>query len=84
MDIGYSDSASACITEKFWSAEFKRGPTSLGVDESLGHPKTAIIFQVHQMVLDNRRIKLREKSGSMKVRHPPQSVFHVENLHITF
>ncbi|CAH1389074.1 unnamed protein product [Nezara viridula] len=44
--------------------EFKSGRKSLGDDERLGRPKTAttdeILAKVHQMVLDDRRIKVRE------------------------
>ena len=46
------------------AAEFKRGHTSLEYDPREGHPKSAttseIIEQVHDMVLDDRRVKVRE------------------------
>ena len=64
LDSVYGDSAPLFITVKFWAVEFKRGRKSLGVDERLGRPKTATtdenIAKVHQMVLDDRRIKVRE------------------------
>ncbi|GFY16505.1 hypothetical protein TNCV_735341 [Trichonephila clavipes] len=45
----------------FWAAEFKRGNKSLGDDECSGRPNTATtnenIAKVHQMVLDDHRIK---------------------------
>jgi transposase len=51
-------------TIKKWAAEFKRGHTSLEDDPHEGHPKSAttpeIIEQVHDMVLDDRWMKVRE------------------------
>lgn len=35
----YEDFALTFTTVKFWATEFKRGCTSLGDDERLGHPK---------------------------------------------
>ena len=64
LDSVYRDSAPSFTTVKFWAAEFKRGRTSLGDDERSGRPKIATtdenIAKVHQMVLDDRRIKVRE------------------------
>ncbi|GFU03186.1 histone-lysine N-methyltransferase SETMAR [Trichonephila clavipes] len=49
-------------------AEFKRGRKSLGVDECLGRPNAATtdgnIAKVHQMGLDNHRIKVRDSRGA--------------------
>jgi len=49
---------------KKWAAEFKRGHTSLEDDTHEGCPKNAttpeIIEQVHDMVLDDWRMKVRE------------------------
>jgi transposase len=51
-------------TIKKWAAEFKRGRTSLEDDPCEGCPKSAttpeIIEQVHNIVLDDRRMKVRE------------------------
>jgi predicted XRE-type DNA-binding protein len=51
-------------TIKKWAAKFKHGLTSLEDDPREGRPKIAtkpeIIEQVHDMVLDDRRMKLRE------------------------
>jgi len=60
----YGDSFRSFSIIKKWAAEFKRGRTSLEGDPCEGHPKSAttpeIIEQVHDMVLDDRRIKVRE------------------------
>ena len=49
---------------KFWAVEFKRGRKSLGDNERSGCPKDATAYEniakVPQMVLDDRRIKMRE------------------------
>jgi hypothetical protein len=45
------------------AAEFKRGRTGLEIDPREGRPKSVttpeIIEQVHDMVLDDRRMKVR-------------------------
>ena len=59
----YGDSVPTFTAMKFWAAEFKCGRKSLGDDERSVRPKTAAtdeyIAKVHQMVLDDRRIKVR-------------------------
>jgi histone-lysine N-methyltransferase SETMAR len=58
------DSSPSFSTIKKWAAEFKRGRTSLEDDPREGRPKSAatpeIIEQVHDMQLDDRRMKVRE------------------------
>jgi len=50
---------------------FKRGRTSLEDDPREGHPKRAItpeiIEQVHDMVLDDRWMRLREIAGTIGI-----------------
>lgn len=54
-----------------YAAEFKRGRTSLDDDERLKRLKTAItdddIEKVHQMVLNDNRIKVREIAEALKI-----------------
>jgi histone-lysine N-methyltransferase SETMAR len=58
----YGDSSPSFSTIKKWAAEFKRGRTSIEDDPREGRPKSAttpeIIEQVHDMVLDDRRMKV--------------------------
>ena len=60
----YGDSAPSFTIVKVWASEFKRGRKSLGGDERSGRPKGATteknIAKVHQIELDDRRIKMRE------------------------
>jgi len=61
----YGDSSPSFSKIKKWAAEFKRGRTSLEDDPREGRPKSAttttvIIEQLHDMVLDDRRMKVRE------------------------
>ena len=83
LDSVYGDSAPSFTTVKFWAAEFKRGRKSLGDDESSVHPKTATtdenIAKVYQMVLEDRRIKVR---GIAEVTNmSKERVFHILNSH---
>ncbi|GFV49851.1 HTH_48 domain-containing protein [Trichonephila clavipes] len=60
LDSKYVDSTPSFTTLKLWAAEFKRGRKSLG---GSGRTNTATtvetIAKVHQIVLDDRRIKVR-------------------------
>ena len=60
----YGDSSPSYSTIKKWAAQFKRGRTSLEDDPLEGRPKSTttseIIEQVHDMILDDRRMKVRE------------------------
>jgi len=60
----YGDSSPSFSTIKKWAAEFKRGRTSFEDDPREGRAKSAttpeIIEQVHDMVLDDRWVKVRK------------------------
>jgi histone-lysine N-methyltransferase SETMAR len=60
----YEYSSPLFSTVKKWAAEFKLGRTSHEDDPREGRPKSTttpdIIKQVHDMVLDDRRMKMRE------------------------
>jgi transposase len=67
----YVDCSASFSTIKKWAAEFKRGRNSLEVDPHEGRPKSAtppeIIEQVHDKILDNWRIKVREIADSIGI-----------------
>ncbi|GFX27720.1 histone-lysine N-methyltransferase SETMAR [Trichonephila clavipes] len=71
LDYVYVDSSPSFTTVKFWAAEFKRRREILGVEERSGHPNTPTtdknILKVHQMVLDDHRIKVREIAKVMNM-----------------
>jgi transposase len=60
----YRDSSPSFSTIKKWAAEFERCCTNLEDDPREGRPKSAttpeIMEQVHDMVLDDRRMKVHE------------------------
>jgi transposase len=59
----YGNSSPSFSTIKKWAAEFKRGRTGLEDDPREGRPNSAnpeIIEQVYDMLLDDRRMKMRE------------------------
>jgi histone-lysine N-methyltransferase SETMAR len=67
----YVDSSPSFSTNKKWAAEFKRGRTSLEDDPREGRPESTpppeIIEQVHDMLLDDRRMKVREIAETMGI-----------------
>jgi hypothetical protein len=84
----YVDSFHLFSTIKQRAAKFKHGSTSLEVNPRDGRPVSAttpeIIEQVHDMVLDDRRIKVREIAetiGISKERVGYTSILH-EELHM--
>jgi transposase len=60
----YGDSSPSFSTIIKWAAEFKCGRTSLEDDPRDGRPRSAttpeIIEQAHDMLFDDRRMKVRE------------------------
>ncbi|GFW87159.1 histone-lysine N-methyltransferase SETMAR [Trichonephila clavipes] len=81
----YGDSALSFTTVKFWAAEFKRGRKSLGDDKRSGRPNTASTDEntakVHQMVLDDHRIKVREIAEAMNMT--TERVCQILNQHLS-
>ena len=67
----YGDSSPSFSTIKKWAAEFKRGRTSLEDDPREGRPKSVttpeIIEQVHDMMSDDRRMKVLEISETIGI-----------------
>jgi transposase len=75
----YGNSSTSFSKIKKWAAKFKRGCPSLEDDPHEGRPKSAtppeIIEQVHDMVLDDRRMKVREIAENIGI-----SKEHVEYI----
>jgi transposase len=67
----YGASSNSFSTIKKWAAKFKCCRTSLEYDPHEGHPKSApppeIIEQVHDMVLNDRRMKVREIAETIDI-----------------
>ncbi|GFX02737.1 histone-lysine N-methyltransferase SETMAR [Trichonephila clavipes] len=84
LDSVYGDSASSFTTVKFWAVEFKRGRRSLGDVERWGRSNAAttdeIIAKVHQMVLDDRRIKVIKIVEVINMSK--ERVCHILNQHL--
>ncbi|GFU41928.1 histone-lysine N-methyltransferase SETMAR [Trichonephila clavipes] len=84
LDSVYGDSTPSFTSVKVWAAEFKRGRKSLGDDKRSGRLNTATtdetIAKVHQMGLDNRRIKVREIAEVMIMSK--EHVCHILNQHL--
>jgi histone-lysine N-methyltransferase SETMAR len=79
----YEDSSPSFSTIKKWAAEFKRGRTSLEDDPREGRTKSAttpeIIEQVRDMVLDDRRMKVREIAESIGTYKNVYDIFCMKN-----
>jgi histone-lysine N-methyltransferase SETMAR len=83
----YGDYSPSFSTIKKLAAEFKRGRTSLEGDPREGRPKNAttpeIIEQVHDMVLDDRWMKVREIAETIGIsKERVGNILH-EELDIT-
>lgn len=82
----YGDSSPSFSTIKKWAAEYKRGRDSLDDDPREGRPKSAttpeIVKKVHDMILDDRRIKVREIAEAVGISK--ERVGHIlhEELHM--
>lgn len=78
LDAVYGDFASSFAIVKRWAAKFKRDRTSLVDDERSGRPTattTDNIEKVHQMILDDRRVKIREIAEAVGISK--ESVCHI-------
>ena len=79
----YGDSAPSKKTVCLWYAEFKRGRTDTedakrsGRSNEVDTPET--IKKVHQIVFENRKLKLREISVTSKISY--RSVYAILHEH---
>ena len=80
------ESALSHAAVKNWVAEFKRGRTSVHDEYRSGRPKSVttpeMISKVHEMILQNRRLKLSEIANSVSISK--ERIHHIlsEKLHM--
>ena len=81
----YGDSAPSKTTICRWYAEFKRGRTDTEDAERSGRPNEAVtpetINKVHQIVFENRKLKLREIADTLKISYG--SVYAILHEHLS-
>ena len=85
-DNQYGESAPPDYMVKYWIAEFKRGRTSIQDGPRSGRPKSAItpeiIAKVHDMVLDDRRVKVREIDNAIGISNDRVHFILQQELHM--
>ena len=81
----YVDSAPSKTTICRWYAEFKRGRTDTEDAERSGRPNEVVtpetIKKDHQIVLENRKLKLREIADTLKISYG--SVYAILHEHLS-
>ena len=81
----YGDSAPSKTTICRWYAEFKRGRTDTEDAERSGRPNEVVtpetIKKVHQIVFENRKLKLREIADTLKISYG--SVYAILHEHLS-
>ena len=85
LDKCYSDSAPSETTVKRWYADFKRSPTDTNDAKRSGHRNSAVISENtkkhHKHVLADRKLKLPEIAGELKISEG--SVFTILHEHLS-
>ena len=86
LDSTLKDSSPSFSTVKKWAADFKRGRSSIFDDVRSGRPKTAvseeIIAKIHNAVLSDRRMKVRELSNIAQISTERVHYVLHEKLHM--
>ena len=73
LDLVYKDASPSFTTVKYWVSEFKRGRISIMDEARSGRPKTVVtdetVSKVHDLVMSDRRLKLREIADAVGVSY---------------
>lgn len=84
LDGTLGESAPSFATIKYWVAEFKRGRTSCEDEHRSGRPSKVatpeMIRKVHKIVLDDRRLKVREIADMVGISKSAVHRILTENL----
>lgn len=79
LDAVLGNASPSFSTVSFWVSEFKRGRTHTSDESRSGRPKSAttpeIVDKVHDMVLEDRRIKVREIEEAIGISY--ERVVHI-------
>ena len=85
LDSTLGESAPSFTTIKYWVAECKRGRTSCQGEHRSGRLNevtTTEMVKIHKMVLDDRRLKVRELADMVDVLKSAVHCILTENLDI--
>lgn len=86
LDKCYGESAPSRQMVEKWIGEFKRGRTSTDDAERSGRPKEVTtpenIKEIHKMILNDRRLKVREIADSLKISDERVRNILKEHLHV--
>ncbi|XP_031639759.1 histone-lysine N-methyltransferase SETMAR-like [Contarinia nasturtii] len=86
LDKCYGICSPPSSTIKYWFAEFRRGRTSTADAERSGRPKEAIIpeiiQQVRRMLLNDRKVKVREIAESIDISTGSVVTIMHQHLHM--
>ena len=84
LDSPLGESAPSFTTVNYWVAEFKRGHTSCQDEHRSGRPNEVttpeIVKKIHKMVLDDRRLKVRELADMIGISKSAVHRILTENL----
>ena len=84
LDYTLGESAPSFTTIKYWVAEFKRGRTSCQDEHRSGRPNevttTEMVKKINKMVLDDRRLKVRELAKMVGILKTVVNCILTENL----
>ncbi|XP_076667941.1 histone-lysine N-methyltransferase SETMAR-like [Andrena cerasifolii] len=84
LDSTLGESAPSFTTVKYWVAEFKRGRTSCRDEHRSGRPNEVtapeMVKKIYKMIVDDRRLKVRELADMIGIPKSPVHRILTENL----